>query len=167
MWEVPSVVSDSLGPHWLQPARLLCPWDSPGKNTRVGCHSLSRGSSWPRDQTDVSCLSSTAGRFFTSEPPGKPLNTPKVIHRALLESEETPGGSLEEILGRGKVDVGRLNIVCVCVCVWVCVCMCMCMFVYVCVCVCVCICVCECVCECVCMCNHPLLLSYEDPSNYI
>ena len=30
-------VSDSLQPHGLEPARLLCPWDSPGKNT-VGCH---------------------------------------------------------------------------------------------------------------------------------
>ena len=35
-----SVVSDSLWLHELQPARLLCPWDSPGKNTGVGCHFL-------------------------------------------------------------------------------------------------------------------------------
>ena len=27
----------------LQPARLLCPWDSPGKNTEVGCHFLVQG----------------------------------------------------------------------------------------------------------------------------
>ena len=27
-------------PHRRQPSRLLCPWDSPGKNTRVGCHFL-------------------------------------------------------------------------------------------------------------------------------
>ena len=40
-------------PHGLQPTRLLCPWDSPGKNTGVGCHALSRGSSWPRDQTTL------------------------------------------------------------------------------------------------------------------
>ena len=33
-----SVMSDSLQPHGLQPARLLCPWDFPGKNTGVGCH---------------------------------------------------------------------------------------------------------------------------------
>ena len=39
----PSVVSDSLQPHWLQPARFLCPWDSPGKNTRVDCHFLLQG----------------------------------------------------------------------------------------------------------------------------
>ena len=35
-----SVVSNSLRPRGLQPARLLCPWDSPGKNTGVGCHAL-------------------------------------------------------------------------------------------------------------------------------
>ena len=27
-------------PHRRQPNRLLCPWDSPGKNTGVSCHSL-------------------------------------------------------------------------------------------------------------------------------
>ena len=25
---------------WLQPTRLLCPWDFPGKSTGVGCHCL-------------------------------------------------------------------------------------------------------------------------------
>ena len=35
-----SVMSDSVWPHGLQPSRLLCPWDSPGKNTGVGCHFL-------------------------------------------------------------------------------------------------------------------------------
>ena len=38
-----SVVSDSLWPHGLWPARLLCPWDSPGKDTEVGCHALFQG----------------------------------------------------------------------------------------------------------------------------
>ena len=38
-----SVMSDSLQPHELQPARLLCPWGSPGKNTGVGSHSLLQG----------------------------------------------------------------------------------------------------------------------------
>ena len=37
------VVSNSLQPHGLQPARLLCPGDSPGKNTGVGCHALLQG----------------------------------------------------------------------------------------------------------------------------
>ena len=30
-------MSDSVRPHRQQPTRLLCPWDSPGKNTEVGC----------------------------------------------------------------------------------------------------------------------------------
>ena len=33
-----SVMSDSLQPHGLQPTRFPCPWDFPGKSTRVGCH---------------------------------------------------------------------------------------------------------------------------------
>ena len=33
-----SVVSDSVRPHRWQPTRLARPWDSPGKNTGVGCH---------------------------------------------------------------------------------------------------------------------------------
>ena len=34
------VVSDSVRPHRRQPTRLPRPWDSPGKNTGVGCHFL-------------------------------------------------------------------------------------------------------------------------------
>ena len=37
---VTSVVSNSLWPHGLQPTRLLCPWNSPGKNSGVGCQFL-------------------------------------------------------------------------------------------------------------------------------
>ena len=38
-----SLMSDSLRPHGQQLTRLLCPWDSPGKNTGVGCHVLLQG----------------------------------------------------------------------------------------------------------------------------
>ena len=38
--KVASVVSDSMRPHRWQPTRLPRPWDSPGKNTGVGCHFL-------------------------------------------------------------------------------------------------------------------------------
>ena len=37
------VVSDSLRPHDLWPTGLLCRWDSPGKNTGVGCHFFFQG----------------------------------------------------------------------------------------------------------------------------
>ena len=65
---VASVVSDSLRPHGPSPAGLLCPWDSPGKNTGVGCHFLlQRGSltsAWKLKWT----LKSTAGGRLTAFP---------------------------------------------------------------------------------------------------
>ena len=35
----------------MQPARLLCSWNFPGKNAGMGCHFLLQGYSWPRDWT--------------------------------------------------------------------------------------------------------------------
>ena len=58
-----SVVSNFFWPHGLQPARLPCPWNSPGKNTGVIAIPFSKGSSQPRDRTQVSHI---AGGFFTS-----------------------------------------------------------------------------------------------------
>ena len=64
-------MSDSLQPHGLQHSRLLCPRDSPGKNTGLPFPP-------PGDLPDpgiklTSLLSpALAGRFFTTEPPGKP-----------------------------------------------------------------------------------------------
>ena len=43
MHKVTSVMSDSLWPYGLYPTRLLCPWDSLGKNTGVGCPALLQG----------------------------------------------------------------------------------------------------------------------------
>ena len=39
-WKVKSCLTQR--PHGLQPTRLLCPWDFPGKSTGVGCHCLLR-----------------------------------------------------------------------------------------------------------------------------
>ena len=38
-----SAVSDSLQSHRVQPTRILCPWNSPGKNTGVGSNCLLQG----------------------------------------------------------------------------------------------------------------------------
>ena len=51
-----SVVSDSLWPHGLESTRLLCPWDSSGKNPGVGCHFLLRGISWTQGSNPNSCI---------------------------------------------------------------------------------------------------------------
>ena len=57
------VMFSSLQLQGLWPSRLLCPWDSLGKDTGVGCHFLSRASSWHRDRFWVSCI---VGGFFTN-----------------------------------------------------------------------------------------------------
>ena len=54
---VASVMSDSLQPYGLLPTRLLCPWDSPSKNTGVCCHALLQRIFPTRDQTRVSYVS--------------------------------------------------------------------------------------------------------------
>ena len=46
----------------LEPSRFLCPWESPGKNTGVGTHSLLQGIFPDWDWIRVSCI---AGGFFT------------------------------------------------------------------------------------------------------
>ena len=74
-----SVMSDSLRPHRLQAPRLLCPWDSPGKDTGGVAMPSSKGSSQPRDRTQVSCI---AGIFFTSwatRDPGHTLILPATL----------------------------------------------------------------------------------------
>ena len=66
---VTSVVSDSLRPHGLQPARLLYPRDSPGTNTGVGCQAFLQGT-FSTQGSNPSLLMSPAlaGRFFTASP---------------------------------------------------------------------------------------------------
>ena len=80
-----SVVSDFFcDPHGLQPARLLCSWDFPGKNTGVGCHFLH-----PGDLPDPGVEPASpvlAGGFFTAEPPGKPSR--QLAHCIQLLSEQ-------------------------------------------------------------------------------
>ena len=39
----PFIRVQSLWLHGLLPTRLICPWDSPGKNTAMGCHTLLQG----------------------------------------------------------------------------------------------------------------------------
>ena len=66
-----SVMSNSLQPHGRKPARLLCPWSSPGNNnTRGGCYSLLQGI-FPTYGSNLSLLH--CRQTLRSEPPGKPL----------------------------------------------------------------------------------------------
>ena len=55
-----------------QPNRLLCPWDSPSKNTGVSCHSLLQGN-LPRPRIEL-MSPALAGRFFSVRHQGSPSN---------------------------------------------------------------------------------------------
>ena len=50
--------------------RLPCPWDSLGKNTKVGSHFLLRGIFPTQGSNPSLCVSYIAGRLFNTEPPG-------------------------------------------------------------------------------------------------
>ena len=75
-------VSISLWLHRLELARPLCPWDSPGKNTGVGCHFLLQGIFLTQQSI---WFSYTEANSLPYEPPGKPesyllLHLSHVLH---------------------------------------------------------------------------------------
>ena len=65
-----SIVYDSASPWSIWHARLLCPWNSLGKNTGVGCHAPLQGIFLTQVSNPHACGSCLAGGFFTFEPPG-------------------------------------------------------------------------------------------------
>ena len=66
-------MSDSVRPHRQQPTRLLRPWDSPGKNTGVGCHFLLQCMK-VKSESEVtqSCL--TLSNPMDGSPPGSSVH---------------------------------------------------------------------------------------------
>ena len=69
-----SVVSNSLWPHGLQSTRLLCPWNSLGKNTGVGSCSLLH-EFFPTQGSNLDLLHCRQ-ILYHLEPPGKPQWSP-------------------------------------------------------------------------------------------
>ena len=59
-------MSNSFWPCGLWPIRLLCPWDSPGKNTGVGCRALLQGIFQTQESNPILISPSLAGEFFTT-----------------------------------------------------------------------------------------------------
>ena len=58
--------------HGLGPAKLLCPWNSPGNNTEVGCHSLLQGI-FPTQGLNAGLPNCKWILYHLFEPPGKPF----------------------------------------------------------------------------------------------
>ena len=72
---VGSIMSDSMWPYGLQPARLLCPWNSPGKSIGVGYHFLLQRN-FPTQGLNprLLCLLHWQVGSLPPAPPGKPIN---------------------------------------------------------------------------------------------
>ena len=85
-------MSDSLQPYGLQPTRLLCPWDSPGKNTGVDCHTFFQGIFLTQgSNSHLLCLLHWQAGSFLLAPPGKPLEEnigDKLCVTLVLEKED-------------------------------------------------------------------------------
>ena len=85
-------MSDTVRPHRWQPTRLPCPWDSPGKNTGVGCHCLLQSMKVKSD-SEVTQSCSTLREPMDCSPPGSSIHgifilyieNPKETIRKLLE----------------------------------------------------------------------------------
>ena len=75
-----SVTSHSLQLHKLQSPRLLCLWDSPGRNTGVGCHFLLQGI-FPTQESNLCLLHSLHWQVdsLPLAPPGNPWSQNKCL----------------------------------------------------------------------------------------
>ena len=93
----------TLWPHGLQPARRLCPWDSPGKNTAVGCHALLQGN-LPKLGIEARSPALQAASL-PSEPPGKPTvgQYPTLKRRDIL----TPATMRMNLEDTGLSDISQ------------------------------------------------------------
>ena len=68
-----SLQSDSVRPHRRQPTRLPCPWDSPGKNTGVGCHFLLQCMK-VKSESEVAQSCQTLSDPMDCSPPGSSIH---------------------------------------------------------------------------------------------
>ena len=66
-------MSDSVRPHRWQPTRLPRPWDSPGKNTGVGCHFLLQCMK-VKSESEVSQSCPTLRDPMDCSPPGSSIH---------------------------------------------------------------------------------------------
>ena len=93
-------MSDSVRPHRWQPTRLLYPWDSPGKNTRVGCHFLLQCMK-VKSESEVAQSCTTLSNPMGCSPPGSSIHgvfQARILERVSFPSPNT-GSSASNIWG--------------------------------------------------------------------
>ena len=87
-------MSDSLQPHGLKPTRLLHPWNSPGKNTGMGCYHLLQGIFLTQGLKPGS--STLQADSLPSEPPGSILILGPESQLSLGSGKKEPTGKTEK-----------------------------------------------------------------------
>ena len=75
-------MSESVQPHRRQPTRLPCPWDSPGKNTGVGCYFLLQCME-VKSESEVAQSCPTLSDPMDCSLPGSPI--PGILQARTLE----------------------------------------------------------------------------------
>ena len=91
-------MSDSVQPHRRQPTRLLCPWDSPGKNTGVDCHFLLQCMKVKSD-SEVAQSCPTLSDLMDCSPPGSSVHG--IFQARVLEWGAIACWALKKHLFRG------------------------------------------------------------------
>ena len=95
-------MSNSVRPHGMQPTRLLHPWDSPGKNTGVGCHFLLQCMK-VKSESEVTQSCPTRSDPMDCSPPGSSVHgilqatvlewVPLLRHHMLLVVKNPPANT--------------------------------------------------------------------------
>ena len=99
---VAAVMSNSVRPHRRQPTRLPRPWDSPGKNTGVGCHFLLQCMK-VRSESEVTQPCPTLSDPMDCSPPGSSVHgtfQARALECGATASPDGQGG----LLGGGGVE---------------------------------------------------------------
>ena len=92
-------MSDSVRPHRWQPTRLPHPWDSPGKNTGVGCHFLLQYMKVKRE-SEVAQLCLTLSNPMDCSPPGSSVHgifQPRVLEWGAIALSKPPTKRIQMI----------------------------------------------------------------------
>ena len=107
-------MSDSVRPHRQQPTRLLCPWDSPGKNTGVGCHFLLQCMK-VKSESEVAQSCPTLSNPMDCSLPGSSvcgIFQARVLEWGAIASQ---GGCKEPLCLLFLKSCGEIHVMCTCV----------------------------------------------------
>ena len=119
-------MSNSVRPHRRQPTRLPRPWDSPGKNTGVGCHFLVQGMK-VKSESEVAQLCPTLSDLMDCSLPSSSVHG--IFQAKVLE---WGAYSVTECKKRVYIYI-YIYTLCMCVCIYICMYMYTCIHTYICI----------------------------------